>query len=119
MTEDGNVIISSTLNSITVQSTLRRTAVTETEIGPVSCVVYHSFGGDLFLATSTSNLVILSEYRCYEVVSRNPLLFHISILHVSMLTYLVHVPDTGYYVVGVSRRSFCPVIVIFGLEGVH
>ncbi len=61
VTEDGNLITSSTPNSITVQSALRRTTVTETETGPVSCVAYHSFDGDLCLAASTSNLVVLSE----------------------------------------------------------
>ncbi len=62
VTGDSNVISSSTLNSITVQSSLRRTMVTETETGPVSCIAYHSYNGELFLATTTANLIVLSKY---------------------------------------------------------
>ena len=58
---DENPVISSALNSITVQSSLRLRRVSETQTGPVSCVAYHTVnGGDVSMATSGANLIVLS-----------------------------------------------------------
>ena len=61
MEGDRNPVVTSTLNSITVESSLRLTSVEETQNGPVSCVAYHSYEGEVFVAISTANLVVLSK----------------------------------------------------------
>ena len=58
---DENAVVPSSLNSITVQSSLILSRVSETQTGPVSCVAYHTVNGDdVSMATSGANLIVLS-----------------------------------------------------------